>query len=42
MSKLTDSAKGSICIKCQAPDAYAAQAPGGKISGRGRRSLCTG
>ena len=42
MSKLTQSSKGSICIKCQRPDAYAAHYNGPRQhdfgKGRGRKA----
>ena len=42
MSKITDSAKGSICIKCQAPGAYACHYNGPRQhdfgKGRGRKA----
>ncbi|MCK5601322.1 hypothetical protein KAR91_05630 [Candidatus Pacearchaeota archaeon] len=42
MSKITDSAKGSICIKCQAPGAYVAHYNGPRQHsfGKGRGRKC--
>ena len=42
MSKLTDSAKGSVCIKCQAPHAYACHYNGPRQHslGKGRGRKC--
>ena len=42
MSKLTDSAKGKTCIKCNAPDAYACHLNGPRQHdfGKGRGRKC--
>ena len=42
MSKLTDSAKGKTCIKCNAPDAYACHYNGPRQHdfGKGRGRKC--